>query len=189
MKCTKVADRVQWQWRITRGDCVISVVTAGGFFPGRQFAEHGFLMSHPPTYAVHFAYTAITMVAALPFISFALEVFYETYNTMLIQTIRTGLCWLCAGMIWQGSTLFRIGTAAVAMISSGLMSLSLLLTSFLGSIGVLHSITGWMTVTYIFTVGILLLLPPVARYQEMRRNRRRNHAMDAEPPTRRLSNG
>lgn len=146
-------------------------------------------MSHPPTYAVRLAYTAITMVAVLPFISFALEVFYDTYNTMLVQTIRTGLCWLCAGMIWRGSTLFRIGTAVVAIVSSALMSLSLLLTSLLGSVAVLHSITGWMTVTYIFTFGILLLLPHVARYQLMRRNRRGNHAKESEPPIRYFTNG
>jgi hypothetical protein len=26
MKCTKVAEHVQWQWGITSGDCVISAV-------------------------------------------------------------------------------------------------------------------------------------------------------------------
>ncbi|QDV66285.1 hypothetical protein [Crateriforma conspicua] len=120
-------------------------------------------MDSNPTNSRFLGMVTVAMVAAFPFLCQFSEVMFAVGNSIAVQVIRTGICWLCALMIWRGSKWFRIGTSVIALSFALVIMLTLLLTFPFNTDPTSQRIITLGFVVYLVTCGVLLLLPSTAK--------------------------
>lgn len=125
--------------------------------------------------------TAVAVVAAFPLLCITSEVIFGTTNSILLRLTRSLACLFFATMIWRGSRIFRIGTAILSFAISLLTFAVFLLVALFNPNGQDARTANAVFMVYLAFMGVLLLLPPVARFQTLQVQRRRRKAIDTEP--------
>ncbi|WP_413432745.1 hypothetical protein [Crateriforma spongiae] len=129
-------------------------------------------MDSNPTNSRFLGMVTVAMVAAFPFLCQFSEVMFAVGNSIAVQVIRTGICWLCALMIWRGSKGFRIGTSVIALLLALVIALTLLLTSLFNTDPTPQRIITLVFMVYLAICGGLLLHPSTAKFQTAQRTKR-----------------